>query len=79
MIWMKRKKRDKHEDAKRWNEQNEDVDYWERRFRALETEGDIMHGEKDDWDMHSSRKLHVSFKTAPTITSIALTIKIAHS
>lgn len=78
VIWMKRKKRDKHENAERWNEKNEDVDYWERRFRALETEGDTVHGEKDDRDMHSSRKLRVSLNP-PTITSIALTIRIAHS
>lgn len=62
VICMKRKKRDKHDDVKRWSGENEDVDYWERRFRALETEGDIMHGEEDDWDMQSSRKLHVSLK-----------------
>lgn len=62
VICMKRKKRDKHDDVKRWSGENEDVGYWERRFRALETEGDIMHGEKDDWDMQSSRKLHVSLK-----------------
>lgn len=62
VICMKRKKRDKHEDVKRWSGENEDVDYWERRFRALETEGDIIYGEKDDWDLQSSKKLRVSLR-----------------
>lgn len=30
VICMKRKKRDKYEDVKRWGGENEDVDYWER-------------------------------------------------
>ncbi|WVO17381.1 hypothetical protein L204_105073 [Cryptococcus depauperatus] len=48
-----------------------DQDYWERHFRALEAEGD-NDMEKDDWDLKSSRKLHLTLDLASKNTDLDL-------
>ncbi|WVQ70714.1 hypothetical protein IAR50_000236 [Cryptococcus sp. DSM 104548] len=66
LLLCVRRRRAKKQNAP--SDQGNDVgDYWERKFRALEAGGAGGSGEgteKDDWDLKSSRKLHLTLDLA---------------
>ncbi|WVQ85905.1 hypothetical protein IAT38_008073 [Cryptococcus sp. DSM 104549] len=65
LVMCVRKRRRGRERGEYRGEDGVDDDYWERRFRELEAEETGSPGEKDDdWDLKSSRKLHLTLDLA---------------